>query len=66
MTALGLGAAEFNVGVYGAVAGVVNNSTINVYSYLRGVDRLAVRGVLYNGNSQLTALAEGFTKCLND
>ncbi len=62
----GLGAAEFNISVYGAVAGVVNGSTINVYSYLRGVNRLAVGGVLYNGNSRLTALAEDVTKRLND
>ncbi len=66
ITAVGLGAAEFNIGSNGAVAGVANGSTINVYSYLRSVDRFAVGGVLYNGNSRLTELAEDFTKRLND
>ncbi len=66
VTASGLGAAELNVGPFGAVAGVANNSTINVYAYLRGVDRLAVAGVLYNGNTRLSDLAEGFTKRIND
>jgi hypothetical protein len=65
VTATGLGADSFNVGVDGAAFGVANNSTLNVYELLRAVDHLAVSGVLYNGNKTLRTEANDLFDALN-
>jgi hypothetical protein len=49
----GLGAAEFNVGSYGAAFGVANNSTITVDQMLTAVNASASNGVLYNNVTSL-------------
>ena len=53
VTADGLGASTYNVGANGAAFGVANGTTLTVYAILEGADRLAVNGVLYNGDSTL-------------
>jgi hypothetical protein len=57
VSATGLGARCFNVGADGAAFGVANNSTLTVYGLLLAVNKLAVNGVLYGGNTTLQAQA---------
>ena len=53
VTADGLGAASYNVGLNGSAFGVANNTTLTVFALLVDVDSFAVNGVLYNGNKTL-------------
>jgi hypothetical protein len=53
VTATGLGADSYNVGSDGAAFGVANKTTLNVYELLQAVNRMAVNGVLYNGDKTL-------------
>ena len=52
-SANGLGADSVNVGTDGAAFGVKNNTTLNVYELLSAVNRQAVQGVLYDGDTTL-------------
>ena len=63
--AYGLGARSFNVGTDGAVFGVANDTTLNVYQLLRAVDSRAVNGVLYNGDAVLRQEAADLFDALN-
>jgi GH35 family endo-1,4-beta-xylanase len=65
VTAAGLGAASVNVGQDGAEVGVANGTTLNVYALLVAVNKKAVTGVLYAGNTQLTNEAKDLFGCLN-
>jgi hypothetical protein len=58
VSADGLGAYSYGVGADGAAFGVVNNSTLDVYALLQGVNDQAVGGVLYNGNTSLRNRAQ--------
>jgi hypothetical protein len=53
VSADGLGADSYNVGADGAAFGVANNSTLDVYAIVQGVNNQAVNGVLYSGNTTL-------------
>jgi hypothetical protein len=55
VSAVGLGAYSYSVGKDGAAFGVANNSTLDVYQLLLAVNKKAVNGVLYNGNTSLQA-----------
>jgi hypothetical protein len=55
VSATGLGARSFGVGQDGAAFGVANNSTLSVYALLAAVNKKAVNGVLYGGNTTLQA-----------
>jgi hypothetical protein len=57
VSATGLGARSYNVGKDGAAFGVANNTTLNVYQLLVAVNKKAVKGVLYGGNTTLQAQA---------
>jgi uncharacterized delta-60 repeat protein len=59
VTDYGLGAYSFNIGSAGAAFDVANNTVLNVYQILRGVDRRAVNGLYYNGDLMLDQLALG-------
>jgi hypothetical protein len=52
VTSDGLGAYSFNVGVDGTAVGVANNTTLNVYAILQGVNNLSC-GLLYCGDTTL-------------
>jgi hypothetical protein len=58
VSADGLGAYSYGVGADGAAFGVVNNTTLDVYALLQGVNDQAVLGVLYNGNMSLRNQAQ--------
>jgi hypothetical protein len=55
VSATGLGARSYGVGQDGAAFGVANNSTLSVYQLLAAVNKKAVKGVLYGGNTTLQA-----------
>jgi uncharacterized delta-60 repeat protein len=57
VTTYGLGAFSFNVGSSGAAFGVADNTVLNVFQILKGVNQQAVHGILYNGNRFLDLLA---------
>jgi hypothetical protein len=65
VSATGLGADSFNVGRDGAAFGVANNTTLNVYELLLAVNKQAINGVLYNGNTTLEARAANLFSALN-
>jgi hypothetical protein len=65
VSAYGLGADSFNVGADGAAFGVANGTTLNVYELLKAVDRSAVSGVLYNGDTTLRKEANDLFDTLN-
>ncbi len=65
VSATGLGADSFNVGADGAAVGVATKTTLNVYEILRAVDRQAVNGVLYNGDTTLQKEANDLFDALN-
>jgi hypothetical protein len=65
VSADGLGADSFNVGADGAAFGVANKTTLNVYELLKAVDRQAVNGVLYNGDTTLSKEANDLFDALN-
>jgi hypothetical protein len=64
VSADGLGAYSFNVGADGAAFGVANNTTLDVYALLQGVNDQAVLGVLYNGNTSLRHQAQDLFSAL--
>jgi hypothetical protein len=53
VSADGLGAYSYNVGADGAAFGVANNTVLDVYALLQGVNDQTVFGVLYNGTTSL-------------
>jgi hypothetical protein len=53
VSAVGLGAYSYNVGADGAAFGVANNTTLDVYALLEGVNDQAFFGVLYIENTSL-------------
>ena len=55
VSATGLGARSYSVGLDRAAFGVANNTTLDVYQLLQAVNRKAVNGVLYNGDATLQA-----------
>jgi hypothetical protein len=57
VSATGLGARSYNVGNDGTAFGVANKTTLNVYELLVAVNRTAVKGGMYNGDSTLQAQA---------
>ena len=57
VSATGLGARSYSVGKDGAAFGVANNTTLDVYQLLLAVNKKAVNGVLYGGNTTLQAQA---------
>jgi 6-phosphogluconolactonase (cycloisomerase 2 family) len=57
VSALGLGASSFNVGNSGAVFGLYNNLSYNVYVLLREINARAVDGLLWGGYGFLRGLA---------
>jgi hypothetical protein len=65
VSATGLGARSFNVGSDGAAFGVANSSTLNVYQLLQAVNQMAVKGVLYNGDSSLSQEAAALFDVIN-
>jgi hypothetical protein len=65
-SATGLGARSYNVGSDGAAVGVANYTTRNVYELLLAVNRQAVNGVLYNGNTTLQAQAADLFNAVNE
>jgi hypothetical protein len=65
VSATGLGARSFNVGLDGAAFGVANNTTLNVYELLTAVNKKAVNGVLYNGSAALQAEAAALFNALD-
>jgi hypothetical protein len=65
VSATGLGARSFSVGKDGAAFGVANNTTLNVYELLLAVNKKAVKGVLYNGDTSLQGQAADLFNALN-
>jgi hypothetical protein len=65
VSATGLGARSYNVGSDGAAFGVANNTTWNVYELLLAVNKKAVNGVLYGGNTTLQAQCAGLFNSLD-
>jgi hypothetical protein len=65
VSATGLGARSFNVGLAGAAFGVANFTTLNAYQLLQAVNQGAVNGVLYNGNVLLSLEAAVLFDILN-
>jgi hypothetical protein len=65
VSATGLGALSYNVGMDGAAFGVANNTTRNVYELLVAVNNQAVSGVLYGGNATLLAECADLFDSLN-
>jgi hypothetical protein len=53
VTADGLGASSYNVGADGGAFGVANQTTLTVFALLADADRLAVNGLLDNGDATL-------------
>jgi hypothetical protein len=53
VSATGLGARSYGVGQDGAAFGVANNTVCEVYQLLLAINKKAVQGVLYNGNTSL-------------
>ncbi|HEY1858987.1 MAG TPA: Ig-like domain-containing protein, partial [Gemmataceae bacterium] len=66
VSATGLGARSFNVGKDGAAFGVANNTTLNVFELLEAVNKYAVNGVLYNGNTMLRNESSDLFNSLNN
>jgi hypothetical protein len=66
VSATGLGARSYNVGVFGAAFGVADHTTRNVYELLLAVNSKAVHGVLYNGNATLQLDAAALFGLLNE
>jgi hypothetical protein len=65
VSATGLGARSFNVGADGAAFGVANNTALNVFELLKAVNKKAVNGQLYNGNTKLRTQANDLFASLN-
>jgi hypothetical protein len=65
VSADGLGADSFNVGADGAAFGVAKKTTLNVYELLAAVNRQAVLGVLYDGDTNLQKMAKHLLHALN-
>jgi uncharacterized delta-60 repeat protein len=65
VSADGLGADSFNVGAGGATVGVAKNTTRNVYELRKAVNRQAVNGWLYNGETTLSKEANDLFDALN-
>jgi hypothetical protein len=65
VSAAGLGARSYRVGADGAAVGVSNNTTLNVYQLLQGVNAQAHHGVLYGGNEMLGQEAGALFGALN-
>ena len=65
VSATGLGARSYSVGKDGAAFGVANNTSLNVYELLLAVNKKAVNGVLYNGDTTLQAQAADLFNALN-
>ncbi|MFL5240712.1 MAG: MBG domain-containing protein [Gemmataceae bacterium] len=65
VSATGLGARSFNAGKDGGAFGVANNATLNVYELLLAVNKKAVKGVVYNGDTWLQAEAADLFNALN-
>jgi hypothetical protein len=61
VSATGLGARSYNVGVFGAA----NNTTLNVYELLVAVNKPAKGGVLFGGNATLQARCADLFDALN-
>jgi hypothetical protein len=57
VTTYGLGAFSYNVGSSGVAFGVADNTVLNVFQILKGVNFQAVHGLLYDGNRFLDMLA---------
>jgi hypothetical protein len=65
VSADGLGTHSFNVGADGAAFGVADKTTLNAYALLEAVDRQAVNGVLYHGDTTLRKDANDLFDALN-
>jgi hypothetical protein len=65
VSATGLGARSCSVGNDGAAFGVANNTTLNVYQLLKAVNKKAINGVLYNGDTTLQTQAADLFDTLN-
>jgi hypothetical protein len=65
VSAAGLGARSYNVGIDGAAFGVANNTTLNVYELLVAVNKPAKGDVLYGGNATLQAQCADLFDALN-
>jgi hypothetical protein len=65
VSATGLGARSYNVGVFGAAFGVANNTRLNVSELLQAVNKKAVNGVLYNGAATLPSQCADLFDALN-
>jgi hypothetical protein len=65
VSATGLGARSYSVGMDGAAFGVANNTTLDVNQLLLAVNNKAVNGVLYNGDTALQAQAADLFASLN-
>jgi hypothetical protein len=65
VSAAGLGAYSDNVGKDGAAFGVANNTTLNVYELLEAVNKKAVNGVLYDGETTLQTQCADLLGALN-
>jgi ELWxxDGT repeat protein len=68
VTADGLGANSFNIGVWGQAFGVPNKTTLNVFQMLKAVDKLSAggKGVLYKGDTGLRLLGAETFEDLNE
>jgi hypothetical protein len=65
VSATGLGARSDSVGQDGAAFGVANNTVCDVYQLLVAVNKKAVNGVLYGGNTTLQAQCADLFSSLN-
>jgi hypothetical protein len=65
VSATGLGARSYSVGLDGAAFDVANTTTLDVYQLLQAVNRKAVNGVLYNGDATLRAQCADLLGALN-
>lgn len=66
MSTYDAGVATFKVGADGAAFGVANNSTLTVMDLLLATNRMAVNGVLYNGDPTLRSEANQVFTAINE
>jgi hypothetical protein len=65
VSAAGLGAYAYSVGSDGAAFAVANNTVLDVYQLLQAVNKKAVNGLLYSGNTTLRKQVAALFDALN-
>lgn len=66
VSAAGVGASTFNVGNNGAAFGVANGTSLTVMQVLQEINRRAVNGSLYGGDTALTTMANEVCTGINE